>query len=83
MSRSIYNFDTVCACCSTNQDPIFTNNKLPDGNEPGYPGGIFNPMGFGKSDMEVALTNIPSTAWHPFQIHVLNQREAVVTSLGH
>lgn len=22
----------------TNQDPIFTNNKLPEGNEPGYPG---------------------------------------------
>ena len=21
---------------STNVDPIFTNNKLPDGNEPGY-----------------------------------------------
>mgnify|MGYP001807588855 CR=1 FL=1 len=25
---------------SANQDPIFTNNKLPDGNEPGYPGGV-------------------------------------------
>lgn len=23
---------------STNQDPIFSNNKLPSGNEPGYPG---------------------------------------------
>lgn len=30
---------------SANQDPIFTNNKLPDGNTPGYPGGIFDPFG--------------------------------------
>jgi light-harvesting complex I chlorophyll a/b binding protein 2/light-harvesting complex I chlorophyll a/b binding protein 4 len=36
---------------SANQDPIFTNNKLPDGNEPGYPGGIFDPAGFSKGDM--------------------------------
>jgi len=72
---------------STNVDPIFTNNKLPDGNEPGcaacrstvhvlcatctsammvgqsicscltdgyvrrYPGGIFDPFGFSKSNM--------------------------------
>lgn len=25
---------------STNQDPIFSNNTLPSGNEPGYPGGF-------------------------------------------
>ena len=37
---------------STNQDPIFSQYSLPSGNEPGYPGGIFNPLGFGKSDME-------------------------------
>lgn len=30
-------------------DPIFAGNKLPDGNTPGYPGGIFDPMGFSKS----------------------------------
>lgn len=36
---------------SVNQDPIFTNNKLPDGNEPGYPGGIFDPAGFAKGDL--------------------------------
>lgn len=36
---------------SANQDPIFTNNKLPDGNEPGYPGGIFDPAGFAKGDI--------------------------------
>lgn len=33
---------------SANQDPIFSNNKLPDGNEPGYPGGIFDPLGYSK-----------------------------------
>ncbi len=33
---------------SVNQDPIFTNNKLPDGNKPGYPGGIFDPLGYSK-----------------------------------
>ena len=35
---------------SVNQDPIFTNNKLPDG-ELGYPGGIFDPLGYAKGDM--------------------------------
>lgn len=35
---------------SANQDPIFTSNKLPDGNTPGYPGGIFDPAGFSKGD---------------------------------
>ena len=29
------------------QDPIFTSNKLPAG-EVGYPGGIFDPMGYSK-----------------------------------
>ena len=33
---------------SANQDPIFAGNRLPDGNKPGYPGGIFDPMGFSK-----------------------------------
>lgn len=37
---------------STNQDPIFKNNSLPDGNEPGYPGGIFDPLGWSKGDMK-------------------------------
>jgi hypothetical protein len=37
---------------SANQDPIFTNNKLPDGNTPGYPGGIFDPAGFAKGNVE-------------------------------
>lgn len=35
---------------SQNQDPFFSNNKLPDGNTPGYPGGIFDPAGFSKGD---------------------------------
>jgi light-harvesting complex I chlorophyll a/b binding protein 2/light-harvesting complex I chlorophyll a/b binding protein 4 len=33
---------------SVNQDPIFSNNKLPDSNEVGYPGGIFDPLGYAK-----------------------------------
>eukprot|EP00879_Flechtneria_rotunda_P003223 GHRR01003446.1.p1 GENE.GHRR01003446.1~~GHRR01003446.1.p1 ORF type:complete len:259 (+),score=104.03 GHRR01003446.1:82-858(+) len=35
---------------SVNQDPIFTNNSLPDG-EVGYPGGIFDPLGYSKGNM--------------------------------
>jgi len=38
---------------STNQDPIFSQYKLPDGNEPGYPGGIFDPLGYSKGNMEM------------------------------
>lgn len=30
---------------AVNQDPIFQNNKLPDGNEPGYPGDTSGPRG--------------------------------------
>ncbi|KAG2494155.1 hypothetical protein HYH03_007790 [Edaphochlamys debaryana] len=37
---------------SCNQDPIFPNNKLPAGNTPGYPGGIFDPLGFSKGDLK-------------------------------
>lgn len=36
---------------SVNQDPIFSNNKLPDG-EVGYPGGIFDPLGYSKGDLQ-------------------------------
>eukprot|EP00211_Chloroparvula_japonica_P016750 CAMPEP_0119122224 /NCGR_PEP_ID=MMETSP1310-20130426/2546_1 /TAXON_ID=464262 /ORGANISM="Genus nov. species nov., Strain RCC2339" /LENGTH=275 /DNA_ID=CAMNT_0007111847 /DNA_START=33 /DNA_END=860 /DNA_ORIENTATION=- len=37
---------------SMNQDPAFTGNKLPDGNSPGYPGGIFDPFGWSKGDLK-------------------------------
>nr|6IGZ_4 Chain 4, Lhca-b [Bryopsis corticulans]6IGZ_8 Chain 8, Lhca-b [Bryopsis corticulans] len=36
---------------SVNVDPIF-GGKLPDGNIPGYPGGIFDPFGFAKGDVD-------------------------------
>ncbi|KAF8068420.1 LHCA4 [Scenedesmus sp. PABB004] len=36
---------------SVNQDPFFSNNKLPAG-EVGYPGGIFDPLGYSKGDMQ-------------------------------
>lgn len=39
--------------CSTNQDPIFSQYSLPSGNEPGYPGGIFDPLGYSKGNMAV------------------------------
>lgn len=35
---------------SANVDPVFSSNKLPDGNTPGYPGGIFDPFGWSKGD---------------------------------
>lgn len=41
---------------SANQDPIFSSNKLPDGNEPGYPGGIFDPFGWSKGDIKSLKT---------------------------
>ncbi len=34
---------------SVNDDPIFTNNKVPN-LEMGYPGGIFDPLNFAKGD---------------------------------
>lgn len=36
---------------SANVDPLFPNNKLPEGNTPGYPGGIFDPFGWSKGDL--------------------------------
>jgi len=36
---------------SANVDPIFSNNKLPDSGTPGYPGGIFDPMGYSKGNL--------------------------------
>lgn len=35
---------------SVDQDPLFPNNKLP-AHEVGYPGGIFDPMGFSKGNI--------------------------------
>jgi len=34
---------------SVNDDPIFTNNRVPNP-EPGYPGGPFDPLGFSKGN---------------------------------
>lgn len=35
---------------SVNKDPVFSTNSLPDGSV-GYPGGIFDPFGWGKNDL--------------------------------
>eukprot|EP00889_Picochlorum_renovo_P007373 jgi/Picre1/34403/NNA_001872.t1 len=40
---------------SVNTDPIFKNNSVPNP-EPGYPGGVFDPLGFGKGDMKTMQT---------------------------
>jgi len=38
---------------SVNEDPIFKGNSVPN-LEMGYPGGIFDPFGFGKGDLKTA-----------------------------
>merc|ERR1711991_469538 len=48
---------------SVNQDPIFSNNSLPD-HEPGYPGGIFAPVIPG--DLEVLKVKRSRTAAWPW-----------------
>mmetsp|Transcript_37692 Transcript_37692/g.83943 ORF Transcript_37692/g.83943 Transcript_37692/m.83943 type:complete len:265 (+) Transcript_37692:92-886(+) len=40
---------------SVNEDPIFKGNKVPNP-EMGYPGGIFDPMGFSKGDFKELQT---------------------------
>ena len=40
---------------SVNSDPIFKNNSVPNP-ETGYPGGIFDPLGFSKGDLKTAQT---------------------------
>jgi len=37
------------------QDPIFKGNKVPN-LEPGYPGGIFDPLGFSKGNLKELQT---------------------------
>ena len=41
---------------SVNSDPINKGFSLPAGNEPGYPGGIFDPLGFAKGDAKTLQT---------------------------
>lgn len=40
---------------SANEDPIFRGNRVPNV-EPGYPGGIFDPLGFSKGDFKTLQT---------------------------
>lgn len=40
---------------SVNTDPIFKGNAVPNP-EQGYPGGIFDPLGFSKGDFKAAQT---------------------------
>nr|ABD37882.1 light-harvesting chlorophyll-a/b binding protein Lhca4.2 [Mesostigma viride]DAA05926.1 TPA_inf: chloroplast light-harvesting complex I protein precursor Lhca5 [Mesostigma viride] len=56
---------------SANVDPVFNNNKLPDSGTPGYPGGMFDPLGFSKGNLE-------ESKWKELR----NGRLAMVASLG-
>jgi len=40
---------------SANDDPIFKGNRVPNA-EPGYPGGIFDPLGFSKGNFKELQT---------------------------
>lgn len=55
---------------SVNEDPIFKGNKVPN-EVMGYPGGIFDPLGFGKGDMKTMQTK-----------EIKNGRLAMVAFMG-
>lgn len=55
---------------SMNQDPAFSNNKLPKG-EVGYPAGIFDPLGYAKGDLKTLKVK-----------EIANGRLAMVACLG-
>jgi len=57
---------------SVSEDPAFPGNKLPAG-DVGYPGGIFNPMNYGKSTDELKALKA---------IEIANVRIAFVAALG-
>lgn len=52
------------------QDPIFKGNRVPN-LEPGYPGGIFDPLGFSKGNMKELQTK-----------EVKNGRLAMIAFMG-
>jgi|Transcript_6135 hypothetical protein len=57
---------------SVSEDPAFSGNKLPVG-DVGYPGGIFNPMNYGKKNEELKALKAKEIA---------NGRLAMVAALG-
>jgi len=56
---------------SVNQDPVFADNSLPAG-VVGYPGGIFDPFGYSKGDLETLKLK-----------EVKNGRLAMISFLGY
>lgn len=62
--------------CSELQDPIFKGNKVPNP-EMGYPGGIFDPLGFSKDNLkelqtkEIKNGRIAMIAFMAFVIQVI------------
>lgn len=62
------------------QDPIFKGNKVPNP-EMGYPGGIFDPLGFSKGNLkelqtkEIKNGRIAMVAYMGFVIQVSCERE--------
>ena len=55
---------------SANDDPIFKGNRVPNP-EPGYPGGIFDPLGFSKGNFKELQTK-----------EIKNGRLAMVAFMG-
>jgi light-harvesting complex I chlorophyll a/b binding protein 4 len=55
---------------SVNSDPIFKGNAVPNA-EPGYPGGVFDPLGFSKGNMAELKTK-----------EIKNGRLAMVAFMG-
>lgn len=60
----------VCHCRCADQDPIFKGNKVPNP-EMGYPGGIFDPLGFSKGNLKELQTK-----------EIKNGRIAMVAYMG-
>jgi light-harvesting complex I chlorophyll a/b binding protein 4 len=72
---------------SVNEDPIFKGNSVPN-TEMGYPGGIFDPFGFGKGDMKTMQTKeikngrLAMVAFVGFTIQAQALGEGPLASLG-
>ncbi|KIZ02809.1 Chlorophyll a-b binding protein [Monoraphidium neglectum] len=74
---------------SVNQDPIFKGNSVPN-LEPGYPGGIFDPLGFSKGNLkelqtkEIKNGRLAMIAWIGFAFQAQTTGKGPLASLsGH
>ncbi|KIZ07395.1 Chlorophyll a-b binding protein [Monoraphidium neglectum] len=74
---------------SVNEDPIFKGNSVPN-LEPGYPGGIFDPLGFSKGNLkelqtkEIKNGRLAMIAWIGFAFQAQTTGKGPLASLaGH